>query len=109
MTKAENTKVLNLIGLAKKAGKTGSGEFQTEEAIRSRKASLVLVAADASDNTKKLFRDKCAYYHIPIAEPEFSKEELGRAMGQEKRSCAAICEPGLANLILKTLPTNENI
>ena len=46
-------KVLSLIGLATKAGKTASGEFLTEREVKSGKAALVIVAGDASENTKK--------------------------------------------------------
>ena len=48
-------KVLNLLGLATRAGKTASGEFMTEKAIKSGKAYLVIVSEEASDNTKKMF------------------------------------------------------
>ena len=48
-------KILSLVGLAMKAGKVVSGEFSTEKAVKEGKASLVIVAEDASDNTKKLF------------------------------------------------------
>lgn len=48
-------KILNLIGLATKAGKIGSGEFMTEKSVKSGKASLVIVSEEASDNTKKMF------------------------------------------------------
>ena len=47
-------KVLNLLGLATRAGKTASGEFMTEKAIKSGKAYLVIVSEEASDNTKKM-------------------------------------------------------
>ncbi len=50
-------RVLSLIGLATKAGKCASGEFMTENETKSGKAALVIVAEDASDNTKKKFRD----------------------------------------------------
>ena len=43
-------KVLSLIGLATKAGKTASGEFLTEREVKSGKAALVIVAGDASEN-----------------------------------------------------------
>ena len=46
-------RVLSLIGLATKAGKCASGEFMTENETKSGKARLVIVAGDASDNTKK--------------------------------------------------------
>ena len=46
-------RVLNLIGLATKAGKTVSGEFSTERAVKSGKANMVVVSEEASDNTRK--------------------------------------------------------
>ena len=50
-----NNKILSLIGLATKAGKTVSGEFSTEKSVKTGKGYLVLVAEDASENTKKKF------------------------------------------------------
>ena len=47
-------KALSMIGLATKAGKVASGEFCTEKEVKSGRACLVIVADDASDNTKKL-------------------------------------------------------
>ena len=61
-------KVLNLLGLATRAGKTASGEFMTEKAIKSGKAYLVIVSEEASDNTKKMFENSCAYYKVFHAE-----------------------------------------
>ena len=58
-------KIFSLIGLATRARKTVSGEFATEKAVKSFKACLVIVAEDASDNTKKLFQDKCSFYEVP--------------------------------------------
>ena len=55
-------RVLSMIGLAQKAGKVASGEFATEKAVKTKKASVVVVASDASDNTKKMFSDMCKYY-----------------------------------------------
>lgn len=49
-------KVLGTLGLAMKAGHIVSGKFMTEKAVRDRRAELVMVAADASANTKKSFR-----------------------------------------------------
>ena len=50
-------KALSMIGLATKAGKIASGEFAVESAVRKGKACLVIIASDASDNTKKSFND----------------------------------------------------
>ena len=59
-------KVLSLISLATKAGRCASGEFMTEGQTKSGRASLVVVAEDASDNTKKKFRDMCKFYKVPM-------------------------------------------
>ena len=49
--------VLRMVGIATKAGKVASGEFMTENAVKSGIASLVIVAEDASENTKKKFQN----------------------------------------------------
>ena len=50
---SKRDKVLSLIGLAMKAGKCVSGETMTESETKSGKAKFVIVAGDASENTKK--------------------------------------------------------
>lgn len=97
-------KVLNLIGLATKAGKTASGEFMTEKSVKTGKASLVIVSEEASDNTRKMFTNMCTYYKVPIC---FfgKKEELGHAMGKELRASLAIVDGGFANAVVKLMNT----
>ena len=97
-------KVLNLIGLATKAGKAASGEFLTEKAVKTGKAFLVVVSEEASGNTKKMFTDMCTYYKVPIC--YFGKkDELGHAMGKEMRASLAIVDEGLAGAIVKQMNT----
>ena len=50
-------KVLAMLGIAAKSGSVLSGEFSTEKAVKEGSAYLVIVAGDASDNTKKMFRN----------------------------------------------------
>ncbi|MDO5418172.1 MAG: ribosomal L7Ae/L30e/S12e/Gadd45 family protein [Lachnospiraceae bacterium] len=95
-------KVFNLIGLATKAGKTKSGEFSTEQSVKKGRACLVVVAEDASDNTKKMFQDMCGYYHVKIS-IFGSKAELGRAMGKEMRASLSVEDAGLASAIGKQM------
>lgn len=99
-------KVLSFLGLSMKAGKLLSGEFSVEQAVKANKAFIVIVAEDASENTKKLFRDKCTFYNIP--EYEYgTKEQLGRAIGKEIRASVAVTDSGLANKIEHELKTME--
>ena len=62
-----NKKILSLLGLATRSRNLVSGEFMTERSVKDGSAKLVIVAIDASDNTKKEFSDMCAFYKVPIA------------------------------------------
>lgn len=95
-------KILSLLGIATKSNNIASGEFLTEKAVKEHKAALVIVAEDASDNTKKNFRDMCAYYNVPIYFCG-TKFELGHAMGKELRASLAVLDKGLADAIEKQL------
>ncbi len=55
----KNDNALLMLGMAAKAGKVASGEFMAENAVKSGEAALVIVAEDASDNTKKKFSNMC--------------------------------------------------
>ena len=47
----KQNKILSLVGLATKAGKTASGEFSTEKSVKEGKACLVIVSVESSENT----------------------------------------------------------
>ncbi len=97
-----NHKVLGTLGLAMKAGDVVSGEFMTEKAIRDGSAYLVIVAEDASANTKKNFSDSCKFYQIPYL--EFGdKDTLGNAIGKQFRASLAVTDKGFATSIGKNL------
>ena len=95
-------KVCSLIGLAMKAGKVVSGEFATEKEVKTGYAQLVIVAEDASDNTKKKFQNMCEFYEVPIYFYG-DKDTLGHAMGKEFRASLAVTDPGFAKGITKHL------
>lgn len=88
-------KFLSLLGLCKRAGKLAAGEVAAEQAVRGKKAFLLILSEDASKNTKKKFNNSAAYYELPLAEIG-TKEELGRAIGADMRSIIAITEEGFA-------------
>ena len=92
-------RVLSMIGLAQKAGKTASGEFSTEKAVKTGCAALVIVSTESSDNTKKKFRNMCEYYKVPFY-LYGTKAELGASL--------AITDTGLANAVRKYLPVEND-
>ena len=95
-------KVLSLLGLAFRSGNLVSGEFATREAVRKTAATLVIVANDASDNTKKMFANQCKHYQVPFYCGGL-KEELGHAIGKEFRASIAVTDQGFADALLKQL------
>lgn len=99
-------KVLSLLGLAMKAGRLVSGGFSTEKAVKSQKAFLVIVSQDASDNTKKQFRDMCTYYEVPLYFYG-ERECLGHAIGKELRTSLALLDDGFAKAVEKQLMTQQ--
>ena len=85
-----------------KAGKCVSGETMTESETKSGKAKFVIVAGDASENTKKKFTNMCTFYKVPMY-LYGTKDELGAAMGKEFRASLAVNDRGLAAAIQKHL------
>lgn len=92
--------ILSLFGIAMKAGKLVSGEYLVEKALKEGKAYLVVIAEDASGNTKKHFSDMCQYRSVPI---RFwgTKEEIGKTIGKAYRASIAVTEEGFAKSILR--------
>lgn len=93
-------KALSTLGLAQKAGKVKGGEFSTESAVKAGKAHLVILAGDASDNTKKKFTNMCRFYKTPVVVLS-DRESLGHAIGKELRACCALTDSGLARAIIQ--------
>lgn len=100
-------KVFSYIGLAAKAGSLLSGEFMTEKSVKEGNAKLVIVAEDASNNTKKMFTNMCTYYKVPIY---FfgEKTKLGHAIGKEFRASLVLLDKGLADAVEKQLNMFNN-
>lgn len=93
-----------MLGLAAKSGHVASGEFSTEKAVKSGKAFLVIVSEEASDNTRKMFRNMTDFYQVPMY-IFGTKEELGHYIGKEFRASLAITDENLAKAVEKKLET----
>ncbi|MBP2642466.1 MAG: ribosomal protein L7Ae/L30e/S12e/Gadd45 [Firmicutes bacterium] len=97
-------KLISLLGLAQKAGKVSSGEFAIEKAVRSGKARMILVAADATANSKKSYTDLARYYEVNCYEV-LSKEVIGTAIGKSARAAVTVTDMGFSKAILEVLNT----
>ena len=92
-------KIFNLIGLATRARKIISGE-ELMDAIRKKKVSLVILASDASENTRKRYSDKCSFYGIDLITVENSFK-LNQAIGKANRMAIGINDEGFKKSIMK--------
>ena len=95
-------KIYSFIGLARRANKLVSGDETCERALKSGKVSLVIVAEDASENTKKKFLDACKYRDVNIR-IYGNKESLGKYTGKNVRSVIAIVEKNFSKRLLEML------
>lgn len=99
-------KIYSFLGLATRAGKIVSGDDSTLLELRRGNVKLVIVADDASENTKKLFKDKSSYRKVPYI--YFStKLQLGLAIGKAPRAAIGIKDANFANKIIELIESIE--
>ena len=96
-------KIFGMLGLARGAGKLIYGSDAAVNAVRSGKAKAVILAADASDRTKKLMRNKCASFETPLFEVEAGCEELGKKLGKSGISVLGISDINFAKAIINLI------
>jgi hypothetical protein len=95
-------RVLNLIGLARRAGALAIGATQVEGAIRSAALKLLIEASDGAEEG----REKLMALHIglwagaPPAIGCFSSSELGVALGRERVIHACLLQERLASSLV---------
>ena len=101
--------ILSMLGICRKAGKIQPGEEPVDAAVRARDARLLLLAADAADNTARRcarFAEvgQCLWLRIPE-----SKYELGRALGRGSCAILAITDTGLALAVAQRLAEQDPV
>lgn len=95
-----------MIGLARRAGKLVIGDESCLKAVRAGKAVLVLLAEDASANTLKKYKDKCAFYRTELV-VKGTRFELGQAIGRSGQVVLAVIDQGFADGIRASLEKTE--
>ena len=91
-------KLFGMLGLAKRAGKVSTGAFICGKMIKSGRARLVILARDASENTKKSVRDSCKHYRVKLIEAS-DMAELGHATGGGERAVVSVNDNNFAKAI----------
>ena len=93
---------LNLLGLARRAGKLAPGENQTMLAMRNHRAALVIIARDAGGAVHRKYHLWAQDEDIPLAHMG-TKESLGRAIGMGPHAVLAILDEGFSGRILEEM------
>ncbi len=94
-------KALGMLGMAMRARKLNTGDAVIED-IRNKKARVVIIAKDASENTKKKITDKCHFYNVEYYFVE-SGDELTRAIGKHNCKAVSVVDEGFAKSLRKSL------
>ena len=90
--------VIFALGLAQKAGKIASGDFAVKSALKGGKVKLLIIASDASDNSKKDIYYLAGLYSVKTIEI-LDHEQLGMAIGKAKRTAIAVLDANFANMM----------
>jgi ribosomal protein L7Ae-like RNA K-turn-binding protein len=88
--------VLNTLGLARRAGALAVGEEPVAEACRTKKARVLLVAADAAENTGDKAGRLAGLCAAPVAVLPYDKAQVGFALGRSSCALLAVTDMGLA-------------
>ena len=99
--------VLGFLGLMRRAGALAIGAEDAYDAVRMGRARLLLVAADASKNTRDGLQNALGERAIPLLPLEESKARLGEAVGVKECAAMAVLDTGFALALCKKLGSAE--
>ena len=94
---------LRLLGIARKAGRVEVGEEPAGAACRARQARLLLVAADAADNSVRRAAHFAEAGKVPWLRAPWDKGTMGGAVGRSACAMLALTDAGLAAALAEKL------
>ena len=95
-------RILNLLGLAAKAGRVASGGYAVRQAIEKGQAKLLIIAKDGAAETVADFRRLAAKYVVKTV-AILTKEQLGKSLGKEQRAAVAVLDAGFSEALVKLM------
>lgn len=97
-----SNEIYPFLGLMQKSGNLSSGGEIVEKEIRKGNCLLLIIAEDASENTKKKFKGLAELHNINYV-IFGNKEELGFFIGKNERSTLAVKDSGMAEALIKKI------
>ena len=90
--------LLNLLGIARKAGKLALGFTATSLAVRKGRAVLVLIATDTSPQTKDKIERLCRRHQVGVYYVA-DRNALGRALGKTSLAVIGLLSPEIGEAL----------
>lgn len=91
-----NSRILSLLGLARRAGKLAAGFDAAADRLKDNTARLVVLASDTSDKTAKSIEFLAQDAGLPVIRIGHTMEEAGNAVGRGKTGVLALTDSGFA-------------
>jgi ribosomal protein L7Ae-like RNA K-turn-binding protein len=95
-------KVYNLLGIAQRAGKLSAGTMAVQNSLMRRRAVLLILSEDISDNSRDALLSSSNRHGIPTIAIG-NKYDLGTALGKAYRVALTINDIGMAQAIMNEL------
>lgn len=92
-------KVISYLGFAKKSGNLVSGVNTCTFTMAKKKAELIILAEDISENSEKKIMKEIRKYGVDYVKYGMG-EELSHAVGTSGRSVFAVCDENFKKVIL---------
>lgn len=99
-------KFFNFLGLIKRSGNLIEGYSKCNDVKFKNSIRLFIISPNASDSTRGKFINRCTENNIPYIE-DFSKEELGEALGRLEVMILGISDEKMAKKLI-SLYEEEN-
>lgn len=119
---AVSTKLLSLFGLAMKAGKLETGADRICDEIRRHGIpseddsikgysthGIVVIASNASENTKKRIVNACKYYRVEYYISALSQTDIADRIGKASAAACATFDRGFADGIRKAIALPQSL
>ena len=94
-------KLLGMIGLCVRARRAVCGTVNVCEALKAKKAVLVITASDNSAATEKRLFDRASFYGVKIIKTNLTSAEIGAATGKSLVAAMSISDPQMASAVEK--------
>jgi len=107
ITRLQKERIISLIAMANKAGKTVSGSDSVMDALRKGSVALLVLAEDISADSRTKFTAIAGKTGVKVIDFSF-KERLGATLGKEIRTAVAVISLPFADALDRELTRYRN-